>query len=142
VTEVDRVLRASHAFGVLNTVVPRGVLMPPSEVERLARLASRRLTRARGHARYREARSRLAASCRLLRDPARQRAERDALIAADLRPVTRTLDVSVDVAALADFLAAGGPQLDVVPQHKDGSSYGMTRRRLVERLLSYVRDVA
>ena len=55
-----------------------------------------------------------------------------------LQPVTRTLWCAVDARALRDYVATAGPEADEVPRHKDGQSYGATRRELAGRVLGHV----
>ena len=126
VVEAERVLRATHAFGVLNVPVPAGRLLAPSTVDWLHRKALGRLRagQSASHPRRREAESRLWASRTLLRRLDQQRRVRDAVVR---RPVTREVRCAVDAAALRGYVDTAGPEADVVPQHKDGASYGATR---------------
>ena len=51
-----------------------------------------------------------------------------------LQPTTRVVRCAVDARALENFLAHAAPgYADEVPKHKDGTSYGLTRRQLVRR---------
>ena len=50
-----------------------------------------------------------------------QRRVRDSIV---LRPVTRTMRCPVDAAALRVYVDTAGAEADVVPRHKDGTSYG------------------
>ena len=52
-----------------------------------------------------------------------------------MRPVTRTLQCPIDVAALRRYVQTADPgEADVVPMHKDGTPYGATRRELARSL--------
>ena len=129
VGEVERVLRATHAFGVLNLPVRPRHMYPRAEVERAFRNACGRM---RGVlcVRRREAYLRLQASCRLLTDANNQRTVRDRLAHAGLRPVTRSMRCSVDMAAVREYVDGAGADADEVPRRKDGTSYGLTRRQV------------
>ena len=140
ICEAERVARCAHAFGVLNVPVPVGRLLPPAEVDWLYRRVLQRLRTgvSAAHHRRREAESRLWAARTLLRRPADQRRLRDSLVQQGLRPITRTVACTVDVAALRHYVATAGPEADEVPRHSDGRSYGATRREMVQRLLGHV----
>ena len=137
-TETERVLRCAHAFGVLNVPVPMGGLLPPARVEVLYAAAAARLASDVYSPRRLHAQSRLWAARTLLRQGAEQRRVRDALVRAGLQPVTRTVRCRVDARALREYRDTAGPEVDVVPTHKTGQSYGLTRRQLIDRLLGCV----
>ena len=84
INEVERILRATHVFGVLNLPVCERSVYPAAIVEQHFRRACGRL-RGVQHGRRREAYLRLQAACRLLADAARQRDVRDRLVREGLR---------------------------------------------------------
>ena len=137
VTESERIRRATNVFGVLNLPVVEGVVYHNDVVRRAYQAACARLG---GGVRDGEACRKAQAASRLLLDLERQRRVRDQLIAKGLQPVTRTLRCKVDAAAIAAYVTGSAADADVIPKHRDGKPYGLTRRQMMRRLQGHVQD--
>ena len=133
--EADRIIRATDAFGALNSIPIR---LDPSSIETLYRRSEARLY-GDTHPRAREAASRIFAARSLLKKPDAQKKLRDSLWGRQ-RPTTRTLRCAVDTIRIKQYIGKAGPDADLVPNHKDGTPYGCSKRQMMRDLLACVTE--
>jgi len=125
--ETERILSATDAFGVLNSIPDT---LSTAEIENLYRRAEQRLY-GESHRNVRVASSRLRAARNLLRSQTAQRVLRRRLWSQP-RKISTRLTCKIDATAVSNYIRNTGPEADVTPKHKDGRSYGKTRRNMME----------
>ena len=117
--------------------MPRGTAVQPALVEQRYRLCLQRMDGCPDSRRKQIARSRVESARTLLKNAVAQRRLRDKL-AADGPPTTRKLRCGIDVTAVDHYIQNAGPEADVPPKHKDGTSYSKTSRAMMRELRAEV----